>query len=356
MRCSPRSAMVVKGSARGNAADLAAHLLSSRNERAEVIELRGVAGQDLRSAFLEIELVGSGTRSRRPFYHASINPDPGEQLTAQQRAEAVDRLEAELGLAGQPRAVIEHAKKGRTHWHVVWSRVDLRRMAMIDDSHNYRRHELVARECERAFGHAKVQGAHVEREDAPRPKRTPRHAEMQQAERSGITPQAATAQVTALWRVTDSGRSFAAALADHGWILARGDRRDFVVIDPAGETHSLARRIEGVKAADVRARMADVDRATLPSIEDARAQQQEQRQARVLSAEPQRPGQAGEVLQAKRTAPAIVLPAAEPERAAGAITIHSALLRDAAAVTTTRAAHPSPPAERRREAGDAARW
>ena len=39
--------------------------------------------------------------------------------------------------------------------------------------------------------------------------------------------------------------------------------------------HSLARRLEGVKAADVREQMADIDRASLPSVTEARTAQQE---------------------------------------------------------------------------------
>jgi hypothetical protein len=131
----------------------------------------------------------------------------------------------------------------------------------------------VARELEREFGHKRVQGAHVEREGVERPARTPSHAEMQQAERTGLTPQEAKEQITALWQQTDSGKAFAAALEDKGWILARGDKRDFVVIDVYGETHSLARRIDGAKAKDVRERMAGVDAASLPSVAEARTQQ-----------------------------------------------------------------------------------
>ena len=56
-------------------------------------------------------------------------------------------------------------------------------------------------------------------------------------------------------------------------LLARGDRRDFVVIDPKGGTHSLARRIEGAKIKDVRERLAHVDMKTLPSVAEGRAAQ-----------------------------------------------------------------------------------
>ena len=140
---------------------------------------------------------------------------------------------------------------------------------------------LVARELERAFGHERVQGAHIEREGRARPKRTPSHAEMQQGARTGITPEAARAHITNLWRQSDTGAAFAKALEDSGWILARGDRRDFVAVDPKGGVHSLARRIEGAKVRDVRARLVDLDLSALPSVAEARAMQRARQRARV---------------------------------------------------------------------------
>jgi hypothetical protein len=151
-------------------------------------------------------------------------------------------------------------------------------MKAIPDSHNFRRHELVARELEREFGHAHVQGAHIGRE-GERPARTPSHAEMQQAERTGIDPKEAKTQLTAIWNRTDSGKAFAAAIEEQGWMLARGNRRDFVVLDQAGEVHSLARRIDGANAKDIRTRMADVDAASLPNIDQAKELQLARAQA-----------------------------------------------------------------------------
>ncbi len=264
--------MVIKGTSCAGARRLAVHLTrTDTNERAEVREMTGVAAEDLRGALLEMEAVGSGTRTKKPFYHASINTRADERLTEEQRAEAIDRLEEKLGLSGQPRVVVVHEKEGREHCHIVWSRIDLERMRAISDSHNYRKHEEVARDLEREFGHQRVQGAHAEREGKERPKRTPSHEEMLQADRGAVNPDEAKALVTDAWRRTDSGQSFKAALEDQDWLLARGDRRDFVVIDPHGGTHSLARRVEGAKAKDIRARMADVDPELLPSVAEARA-------------------------------------------------------------------------------------
>jgi hypothetical protein len=89
---------------------------------------------------------------------------------------------------------------------------------------------------------------------------------------SGIDPQAMKAEVTALWHAADSGTAFAAALAEHGYILARGDKPGVIcLIDRAGDDHSLTRRLAGVKVAAVRAKMAGVDRDSLPSVAEARA-------------------------------------------------------------------------------------
>ncbi len=272
--------MVIKGTSCAGAKRLAVHLTrTDTNERAEVKEIRGVTAEELRGALLEMEAVAAGTRSTKPFYHGSINTRAEERLSDEQRMHAIDRLEAALGLTGQARVVVVHEKEGREHCHIVWSRIDLERMAAISDSHNYRKHEEVARALEREFGHERVQGAHVEREGKERPQRTPSHAEMLQAERTGLTPQQVKEQISELWRGSENGQEFAVALWNAGYVLARGDRRDYVVIDPRGGTHSLARRVEGARIRDIRERMTDLESERLPGIADAKRIQRA-RQAR----------------------------------------------------------------------------
>ncbi len=268
--------MIIKGGARARAGELADHLeRADTNERVRVVELRDVAGANLDQALREMEALASGTRCKSPLYHANIDPRADEVMTPEQWARAVDALEEKLGLQGQPRAVVQHVKEGREHTHVVWSRIDLDHMRAIPYSHNYRKHEEVSRALEREFGHARVQGAHAEREGVPRSERTPSQAEMQQAARSQIDPKAVKAELSGLWRQTDTGKAFAAALEDAGYCLARGDKRDFIIVDQAGETHSLTRRIEGAKAKDISARMGDLDPAGLPDAEAAKAIQAE---------------------------------------------------------------------------------
>ncbi|MEJ0044255.1 MAG: hypothetical protein WDM81_19460 [Rhizomicrobium sp.] len=152
------------------------------------------------------------------------------------------------GLEGHARVIVMHEKNGRQHFHPIWSRIDLLEMRAVPDSHNYRAHEEVSRDLERRFGHPRVQGAHAERDHADRPERTPDIAELKQEERTGIDGKRVKEEVTAIFRSSDSAQAFAAGLEDNGYVLAKGDRRDFVIVDREGGIHSLSRRIEGLKA------------------------------------------------------------------------------------------------------------
>jgi hypothetical protein len=185
--------------------------------------------------------------------------------------EAVGTLEEKLGLNGHERVVVMHEKYGRQHFHVVWTRIDITLMRSVSDSHNYRKHEEASRDLERSFGHERVQGAHAERDGAKRPDRTPSRAELRQEERTGIKGKDVKAEVTAAFKASDNADGFRAALKDAGYILALGDRRDFVIVDRKGGIHSLARRIDGMKAAELRVFMQPLDKETLPRIEEARA-------------------------------------------------------------------------------------
>ncbi len=268
--------MIIKGQSRSGPAALAAHLGNAeKNERVSLLETRGTVASDLRGALVEMDALAAGTRCEKPLYHAAISPEPPHRLSPEQRAEAIDALEKKLGLDGHARIVVMHEKLGREHIHVVWSRIDTDRMRAVSDSHNYRKHEEVARDLERRFGHERIQGAHAER-DGPdgakvlRPDRTPSRAELRQEERTGIKGKDVKHDVTEAFRASDGPEAFKTALEDKGYILAQGDRRDFVVVDRAGGIHSLARRIEGMKAAELREFMAPISRESLPTTEQAK--------------------------------------------------------------------------------------
>src|SRR5207237_51616 len=72
------------------------------------------------------------------------------------------------------------------------------------------------------------------------------------------------------FKKSDNGKAFVAAIKAHGLELANGDRRDcFVVIDHAGGQHALNKKLTGFTLAEIRHRLADIDRPKLPTVEQA---------------------------------------------------------------------------------------
>lgn len=283
--------MIIKGSSRAGPKQLAAHLQrADTNERVVVLELQS-GTPDLAATFRDWQTLAEGTRGSKGLYHVNIDPDARYTMTPAQWARAVEVLEKELGLEGQPRAVVLHEKHGREHIHVVWARTDLDTMTMRSDSMNFAAHERASQALELEFGHEAVPGKHAkrDREKQPEfPKAEVHHDEWQQAERSGVSIEERRAQLAALQRASDNGLAFKAALEEAGYLLAKGDRRDFVIVDQTGDIHSLGRELK-LKAAEVRAFMADVDREQLPASSAAVAQQRAADKGRGQGVEPPPP-------------------------------------------------------------------
>lgn len=269
--------MIINGGGRGNVGYWSSHLTNTeQNERAELKETRGLSADNLPDALREMEAISKGSRSKGNFmYVADISPRADERLTEEQWKEAVDTLENHLGLSGHQRIVMEHEKEGRTHRHVVWNRVDVETLRVKDIGGNFYTHERVARDLEIKFDLQRGQSLHGEHRPEGRPDRAPELSEIRAAEKTGIDTKEIKAELTDLWCKTDSGKAFAAALDESGYILAKGDRRSFVVVDHAGTVHSLAKRIEGVKTKEIRERLSDLDYSSLPTVKDAQATQHE---------------------------------------------------------------------------------
>lgn len=268
--------MILKGSQRANGGDLAIHLMNGfDNERVELAELRGAVADDLYGAFAEFEAVAAGTRAEKYLYSLSINPH--EPLTRDQYMEAIATIETKLGLEGQPRAVVFHVKPdeqgvGREHCHVVWSRIDIGAMKAIHLSHDKSRLMDCACELAHRFGHELPPGLKAWEEKRPfkKDKLEPSLAEKAQAEATGITPEQRREEITAAYEQADSAEAFRAALDGKGYVLARGDKRGFVVIDRQCDVHSLTRYVKGYKAREIKAKLAGLDPADLPSVDQAK--------------------------------------------------------------------------------------
>lgn len=282
--------MILKGNIRGNGAELARHLLNDReidpeasfqppalgNERVEVAELRGFAGRDLAEAFGEVEAIAAGTKSTKPLYSLSINPS--QPMSREEYGRAVDRIEDKLGLTDQARAVVFHTKNGREHCHVVWSRIDHEKMQARHMEFDRQKLREVARELVREFGHEMPRHLGEDRGTGRFKDRFTEVtlAEQGQARRSGLDPTERKQAITEAYQRSDNAESFRAALGEHGFMLAQGDKRAFVVVDRGGEVHSLNRQIDGAKAKEVRDKL-QIERVAedLPTIQQAKELQAE---------------------------------------------------------------------------------
>lgn len=263
--------MILKGSQRANGADLAVHLMNSfDNESVEIAEVYGTVAGDLFGAFAEFEAVASGTKAKQYLYSLSISPP--SPLTRAQYLDAIGTIEHRLGLQGQPRAVVFHVKEGREHCHVVWSRIDIERMQAIHMAHDRRKLMDCACELAHRFGLELPPGlkAWQEKQRHEKEKLEPNLAERAQEQATGISPEQRRTEITEAFAHSDSAESFRAALLQKGYVLARGDRRGFVVVDRHEGVHSLSRYVEGQTAKTIARRLAPLTPADLPSVEQAK--------------------------------------------------------------------------------------
>jgi hypothetical protein len=273
--------VILKGNQRANGADLAIHLMNGfDNELVEIAQVRGAVASDLAGAFAEFEAIARGTRARDYLYSLSISPPSA--LTRAQYFEAVDAIEQRLGLSGQPRAVVFHIKDGREHCHVVWSRIDANTMRAVPMNHDHRRLMDMSCKLARQYGLKLPPGleAWEAMQKFKKDRLEPSLAEAAQERESGISAEEHRARITACFEHADSADAFRAALEERGYLLARGDQRGFVVIDENGNVLSLTRYVRGHKAAAIKARLAPLTPADLPSVEQAKDLARQRKRAR----------------------------------------------------------------------------
>lgn len=257
--------MILKASQRGGAKQLALHLLKTENEHVEVHELRGFVSDDLAGALHEAYAVSRGTRCRQFLFSVSFNPPEREAVPVEVFESAIDRVEKELGLEHQPRAIVFHEKEGRRHAHCVWSRIDTAEMKAVNMAFYKRKLRDVSRELYIEQGWRMPVGLVDSKERDPANFTL---AEWQQAKRAGENPKALKSLFQDCWAISDSRQAFARALEERGYYLAQGDRRGFVALDYRGEVYAIA-RWTGKRAKEVAAKLGDP--ASLPSVEQTKA-------------------------------------------------------------------------------------
>ena len=257
--------MILKGSQRGGATQLATHLLrTDENDHVELHEVRGFIADDLGGALREAYAVSKGTRCQQFLFSLSLSPPATEDVRVAVFERAIGDIEAKLGLTGQPRVVIFHEKNGRRHAHCVWSRIDAEAMKAINLPHFKLKLRDVSRELYIAHGWHMPAGL---ANSAERDPRNFTREEWQQAKRADKDPRELKELFQDCWAISDSRKAFAQALESRGMYLARGDRRGFVAIDVKGKVYSVP-KWTGLKTKQIEARLGDP--ADLRSVEETK--------------------------------------------------------------------------------------
>jgi hypothetical protein len=258
--------MILVGSQRGGAGNLATHLLNNKdNDHVRVEELRGFMADDLHGALNEAHAISKGTRCKQFMFSLSLNPPKGAEIGVDGLVDAANRAEGALGLEGQPRAIVIHEKEGRRHAHVVWSRIDPEAMKAINLPHFKNRLSALSKELYLEHGWDLPDGHKTNGWKNPLNFSL---AEWQHAKRIGLDPREIKQVFQEAWQRSDNQASFRHALEEHGYHLAQGDRRGFVAVDVHGEVFSVARLV-GERTRAVSEKLGDPSK--LRSVEQVRS-------------------------------------------------------------------------------------
>jgi len=112
--------VIIKGKQRGDGRQLGQYLLTmGENEHIEVHQVRGFMADDVAGALSEVDAIARGTKCRQHLFSVSFNPPPYENVRTETFDQAIEAIEEQNGLSGQPRVVVFHEKDGRRHAHAV---------------------------------------------------------------------------------------------------------------------------------------------------------------------------------------------------------------------------------------------
>lgn len=247
--------MILKASQRGGGTQLGVHLLKPENDHVEVHEVRGFCAEDVLGAMKEAQAVARGTRCEQFLFSVSLNPPETASVPVAVFERALDKIEEQTGLTGQPRIVVFHEKEGRRHCHAVWSRIDADTMTARPLPFFKSKLRDIAKGLYLEHGWSLPSGF------MNKEQRDPRNfdlAQWQQAKRIGRDPKALREAIQECWSASDNRKSFTSALEQRGLYLAKGDRRAHVAVTFEGEVLSLS-RMTGRKAKEIAAKLGPPD-------------------------------------------------------------------------------------------------
>ncbi|WP_446812289.1 relaxase/mobilization nuclease domain-containing protein (plasmid) [Methylomonas sp. 2BW1-5-20] len=264
--------MIVKARAGKGGQSLARYLESGKNEHAEVLEYRNMDAASLRQAIFRMDNLAERSNCENHAYHVQMRAAYGERLSAEHWQAAAERVAEAFGMEDHQAAVVlHHQQDGTTHCHLVINRVNPETMKAADLWQDRIKCKELARQMELDWGLRIVTSEKTQARDHSRAGRP----ETEQARRTGENVHDIRDQIRHAWETTDNALDFAFALAEEGYTLAKGDRRDFVAVAENGNVYSIGKRTTGAAPAQIKDRMAGLDNGLdVPTLDEVRLAQQ----------------------------------------------------------------------------------
>jgi Relaxase/Mobilisation nuclease domain len=232
------------------------------------LALQCMAWTDCHSDYLkQASGVGlGGTQTAGNVFAYSLSWHPDQQPDPWDMQQAVRDTLSCLGLSDHQALLVAHDDTDHAHVHVIVNLVHPDTGRVGDLSYSKRKLQEWASEFEREGGEV-----YCEERERNAERRDRGEVTKYQDEKVADAP-----AITQLYQQSDSGSAFVAALAEQGYIVARGDKKRLVIVDQDGVVQNLVRQIDGVKKKDIEAKLGALLKQ-LPSVAQVHERQKTER-------------------------------------------------------------------------------
>jgi hypothetical protein len=196
----------------------------------------------------------TGRPCTKPVFTFSLSWHPEQEPKKWEMIGAGRRALIALGLQDHETVMVSHQDTDHKHLHIITSVIDPETGKANQVSFSKKRLSKWAEEYEREHGKIYCN------------KRVENNEKREQGEKVKYEePELSLkSRITKLYQESDNGEAFQAALAEHGFRLAKGKK--LVLIDSNGNAHSLSRQIDGAKEKQVRAKLADLELSDVDTV------------------------------------------------------------------------------------------
>lgn len=197
-----------------------------------------------------------GRKLQKPVFCMSVAWHPEQDPDRHHMLDTAKAAVAALGMERCEAIYVCHDDEPHSHVHVILNRVDPETGRAASDSRSKAKLSEWAAAYER--DHGKIYCDRPERENGRK---------TQAREAGKGSGKHRPPEIAAAWERSDSGKAFQAAIGEHGWMLARGDR-GVLAVDRYGKHHNIRKLLDGVKERVIQAKLADLN--GLPDIDEAK--------------------------------------------------------------------------------------